>query len=58
MNNDYQYEKFEDWFNELECFCLRSERFFDDVDSNVSRSEHMEWLRAAFESARLTKDKT
>lgn len=40
--------KFEDWFNELECFALRSERFFDEfrkLDPYI-----IKWLEASFDA--------
>ena len=49
----YKYENFEDWFDELEGFGMRSERclsFFDETEQHML----MLWLRAAFDSARLT----
>lgn len=39
------YEKFEDWFFELENHCLRAERFYDEGGYLV-----VNWLRAAFEA--------
>lgn len=46
------YATFEDWFDELESFSLRSERFFVDVERNKPDSIMIEWLRAAFEAGR------
>jgi len=43
------YDTFEDWFNELESFSLRSERFFADSKRDA---ETVRWLRAAFEAGR------
>ena len=43
------YDTFEDWFDELESFSLRSERFFADSKEDA---ETVRWLRAAFEAGR------
>ena len=43
------YATFEDWFDELESFSLRSERFFADSKRDA---ETVRWLRAAFEAGR------
>jgi hypothetical protein len=43
------YDTFEDWFDELESFSLRSERFFADSKRDA---ETVRWLRAAFEAGR------
>lgn len=59
MNN---YTDFEDWFNELEGYSFRSERFFGDVkcpDPFKQREILTEWLKTAWklghESAKETK---
>lgn len=48
--------KFEDWFNEVESFGLRSERFFGDLAHSVWPAEKdrvmVQWLRAAYEAGR------
>ena len=46
------YDTFDDWFNELESFSLRSERFFVVLEQDVSYNEMVRWLRAAFEAGR------
>ena len=55
----YKYENFERWFNEPECYGLRSERFFDSINQFVStdgKYANIElWLRAAFEVGREEK---
>lgn len=54
-----QYLTFEDWWNELESFGFRSERFYESMThfSDTGKLVNVEvWLRAAFESARLTTD--
>jgi len=58
-----EYPKFEDWYNEIEITAFRSERFLQHLDllnssiSTYQRNEYLEnWLRAAFESARLQKE--
>ena len=45
--------KFDEWFNEIEVFSLRSERFFNDLDHHVPTSQGsaqrmVEWLKAAY----------
>ena len=46
------YDTFEDWFDELESFSLRSERFFVVLEQDVSYNEMVRWLRAAFDAGR------
>jgi hypothetical protein len=57
-----EYETFDDWFDEIENYGSRFERFYEDLH-NAKDSVRLAdlttvWLRAAFESARLTKDTT
>jgi hypothetical protein len=40
-------EKFYDWFDEIEGFHIREERFWDDCDRG-DRKELFEWVRWAF----------
>ena len=54
----YEYPTFEDWYGEIEITAFRSERFLQHLDlvqdNPQRRNEFVEnWLRAAFESARL-----
>ena len=54
----YEYPTFEDWYDEIEITAFRSERFLQHLDlvqdNPQRRNEFVEnWLRAAFESARL-----
>lgn len=47
--------KFEDWFDQVEVFALRSERFYNDLDHHVEGSQGstkrmVEWLRAAYDA--------
>jgi len=52
----YHYEDFDSWFHELEGFCTRSERCYDDYDvnKNINPLQNLRrWLQAAFYSARL-----
>lgn len=53
-------KKFSKWFNEIEGFALRGERFYDDLDtitgidktaSEASRNTSLmlDWLKAAYE---------
>jgi len=46
------YATFEAWFDELESFSLRSERFLVVLEQDVSRNDMVIWLRAAFEAGR------
>ena len=47
------YDTFEAWFDELESFSPRSERFFADSKEDA---ETVRWLRAAFEAGREGSD--
>jgi hypothetical protein len=55
------YKTFDDWFDEIENYNFRSERFFQHLDllSNTrERNEFIEnWMRAAFEAGRNPEDK-
>jgi len=48
-----EYETFEDWFEELEGFSFRSERFFQHLELAETQQERNEfcekWLRTAFD---------
>ena len=56
-----EYPTFEDWFNEIENFGYRSERFFQHLELLKSERERRDfcenWLRAAFECGRNPQDK-
>jgi hypothetical protein len=54
--NERKYETFDDWFNELEGFGMRSERFLDEL-VNIHPSRAIEWLQAAWECARMESEK-
>lgn len=46
---------FDEWFDEIELFSSRSERFFSDLDHHNSESKQanqrmVAWLRAAYEA--------
>ena len=47
-----KYEKFEDWFDEIENYGMRNERFFDSLDQFKTKKAYnanlVLWLRAAF----------
>ena len=54
-----EYPTFEAWFNELENYNFRSDRFFQYVDlfngtaSTETRNQFLtDWMRAAFEAGR------
>lgn len=44
--------KFEDWFYEPEGFCIKAERFYEDIDVFARKKPEVlvEWLRSAFEA--------
>lgn len=44
------YKSFEDWFNEIENFSTRGERFFEEL-SYMTPQRAEEWLRAAWSCA-------
>ena len=46
------YDTFEDWFDELESFSPRSERFFEVLDQGAPRNDMVLWLIAAFDAGR------
>lgn len=50
------YENFESWFNELENYNFRSDRFFQHLELITSDAERIKfltnWMRAAFEAGR------
>ena len=46
------YATFEAWFDELESFSLRSERFVCDLKRDKPPEVIFEWLRAAFDAGR------
>jgi hypothetical protein len=46
------YDTFEDWFDELESFSPRSERFFEVLDQGSPRNDMVLWLIAAFDAGR------
>jgi hypothetical protein len=50
----YKYEKFEDYFEEIEGYGERGERFFWEFEElPIERRRRMkEWLKAAFECGR------
>lgn len=56
-----EYPSFESWFNEIEDYGFRSDRFFQHLDlitSVYERNDFIEnWMRAAFEAGRNPEDK-
>ena len=46
-----KYETFEDWFNEIENYGTREERFLDEFGQHEGRARMIEWLRAAWDCA-------
>lgn len=49
-----KYAKFEDWFDEIENYGMRSERFYDEFSEldHIKRERMIEWLEAAWNCAR------
>ena len=42
-------KKFLEYFDELECFGLRSERFYAECEAGMKPERVLEWLRAAYQ---------
>ncbi len=40
-------DEFNSWFNEIETYCLRSERFYEELPSMTSH-QILQWLKAAY----------
>ena len=40
-------DEFNSWFNEIEMYCLRSERFYEELPSMTSH-KMIDWLKAAY----------
>jgi hypothetical protein len=58
IQGSHKYGTFEDWFDELEKFSFRSERFFETMSmysEDEKTAKTIEWLRAAFECGRMKK---
>jgi hypothetical protein len=52
---EYEFDKvFDDWFNEVESYAFRSERFYEDMLINGSKSPDkiVPWLKAAFDAGK------
>ena len=47
------YKNFEDWFNERENFSFRSDRFLEEWDNGMDPERVTQWLKAAWECARM-----
>jgi hypothetical protein len=42
-------EKFNEYFNELECYSLRSMRFYEECEAGIMRETRiLEWIKAAY----------
>lgn len=50
-----KYEKFEDWFWEIENYGTRGERFYDELRT-MKPERAFEWLRAVWDCARESAD--
>lgn len=46
-----EYPEFNDWFNEVENYGTRSERFYEELQS-ITPARAVEWLQAAWECSR------
>lgn len=49
-----KYDTFDDYFNEIENYGMRSERFYEEL-KGMSPQRAVQWLRAVWECARETK---
>ena len=50
----YKYEKFEDYFDEVENYATRGERFYDEFFDPMKVDRAIQWLEAAFKCGRET----
>jgi hypothetical protein len=54
-----QYINFEDWFDELESYSMRSERFFESLgqlkEGQLYQRNLILWLESAFQAGRESK---
>ena len=50
----YKYEKFEDYFDEVENYATRGERFYDEFSDPMKVDRAIQWLEAAFKCGRET----
>jgi hypothetical protein len=50
----YKYKTFDDYFDELENFSMRGDRFHEEFQAldYIKRDRMIEWLKAAFECGR------
>jgi hypothetical protein len=58
MMNEKLEKSFNEWFNEVENYSMRSERFYNDLMTIKSASLHFDkmsvWLKAAYEEGAKT----
>ncbi len=48
-----KYKTFEEWFDELESFSQRSDRFYEEWETGqIDAKRALEWIRAAWNCAR------
>jgi predicted transcriptional regulator len=54
----YKYEAFKDYFEEIENYCLRLERFHEEFSAvpEERRQRMIEWLESAFDCGREKKN--
>ena len=55
-----KYKTFDDWFEEIENYGMRLERFHDEFSAldHIKRQRMIEWLQAAWECAREQKERS
>ena len=52
-----KYDKFEDWFHEIENYSTRSERFYDEF-MHMTPERAIEWLQSSWDCSRSYTPKT
>ena len=52
MIYDYKYSTFKDYFDEVENFATRGERFYDEFSDSMKAERAIQWLEAAFKCGR------
>ena len=48
----YKYRRFEDYFEEIENYATRGERFYDEFSGPMTVERAIQWLEAAFKCGR------
>ena len=52
MRYEYKYSTFKDYFDEIENFATRGERFYDEFSDPMTVDRAIQWLEAAFKCGR------